>query len=232
MNKPFADRVDAGRKLAERLASYAGRRDVIVLGLPRGGVPVALEVARSLRAPLDIFLVRKLGAPGHEELAMGAIASGGIVVVHDDVVKALKISSDALLDEVDSQRTELTRREAIYRGDRPLLDVKGKTVILIDDGMATGSSMRAAVAALRRKDPARIVVAVPVGAASTCTELLAVADECVCVLAPENFRAVGLWYDDFAQTLDEEVCCILNRAGQEDRPDNSERRTPSDDNRE
>ena len=172
MNKPFADRVDAGRKLAERLSAYSGRNDVIVLGLPRGGVPVAFEVARALGAPLDIFLVRKLGAPGHEELAMGAIASGGIVVVHDDVVKALKISSDVLLDEVEAQRKELTRREAIYRGDRPPLDVRGKTVILIDDGMATGSSMRAAVAALRRKDPARIVVAVPVGAASTCAELL------------------------------------------------------------
>jgi putative phosphoribosyl transferase len=232
MNKPFADRVDAGRKLADRLSTYTGRCDVIVLGLPRGGVPVAFEVARALRAPLDIFLVRKLGAPGHEELAMGAIASGGVVVVHDDVVKALKISADVLLDEVESQRTELSRREAIYRGDRPPLDVKGKTVILIDDGMATGSSMRAAVAALRRKDPARIVVAVPVGAAATCTELLTVADECVCLLAPENFRAVGLWYGDFAQTLDEEVCFILSRAGQEDRPDESERRTPSDDNQE
>ena len=147
MNKPFADRVDAGRKLAERLSAYSGRNDVIVLGLPRGGVPVAFEVARALGAPLDIFLVRKLGAPGHEELAMGAIASGGIVVVHDDVVKALKISSDVLLDEVEAQRTELTRRETIYRGDRPPLDVRGKTVILIDDGMATGSSMRAAVRA-------------------------------------------------------------------------------------
>ncbi len=211
MNKPFADRVDAGRKLADRLGAYSGRRDVIVLGLPRGGVPVAFEVARALDAPLDIFLVRKLGAPGHEELAMGAIASGGIVVIHDDVVKALKVSSDVLLDEVEAQRKELTRREAIYRGDRPALDVKGKTVILIDDGMATGSSMRAAVAALRRQDPARIVVAVPVGAASTCSEIRAIADECVCVVAPENFRAVGLWYDDFAQTIDEEVCFILRR---------------------
>src|SRR4029077_2310115 len=205
MNRPFANRVDAGRKLADRLAVYRGRRDVIVLGFPRGGVPGAFEVARSLGVPLDIFLVRKLGAPGHEELAMGAIASGGVVVVHDDVVKALKISADALLDEIETQRQELARREAIYRGDRPALDVEGKTVFLIDDGMATGSSMRAAVTALRRKDPARIVVAVPVGAASTCAELEAIADECVCVVAPENFRAVGLWYDDFAQTVDEEV---------------------------
>ena len=232
MNKPFADRVDAGRKLADRLGAYSGRRDVIVLGLPRGGVPVAFEVARALDAPLDIFLVRKLGAPGHEELAMGAIASGGIVVIHDDVVKALKISSDVLLDEVEAQRKELTRREAIYRGDRPALDVKGKTVILIDDGMATGSSMRAAVAALRRQDPARIVVAVPVGAASTCAEIRAIADECVCVVAPENFRAVGLWYDDFAQTLDEEVCFILKRAGHEETQQKSEMPTSSDDIRE
>jgi putative phosphoribosyl transferase len=232
MNKPFANRVDAGRKLADRLAVYRGRRDVIVLGLPRGGVPVAFEVARALGVPLDIFLVRKLGAPGHEELAMGAIASGGVVVVHDDVVKALKISADALLDEIETQRQELARREAIYRGDRPALDVEGNTVILIDDGMATGSSMRAAVTALRRNDPARIVVAVPVGAASTCAELEAIADECVCVVAPENFRAVGLWYDDFAQTVDEEVCFILRRAGQEETRDESERRTSSDEIRE
>lgn len=232
MNRPFANRVDAGRKLADRLAVYRERHDVIVLGLPRGGVPVAFEVARALGVPLDIFLVRKLGAPGHEELAMGAIASGGVVVVHDDVVKALKISADALLDEIETQRQELARREAIYRGDRPALDVDGKTVILIDDGMATGSSMRAAVTALRRKDPARIVVAVPVGAASTCAELEAIADECVCVVAPENFRAVGLWYDDFAQTVDEEVCFILRRAGQEETRDESERRTSSDEIRE
>ena len=232
MNKPFADRVDAGRKLADRLVAYSGRRNVIVLGLPRGGVPVAFEVARALGAPLDIFLVRKLGAPGHAELAMGAIASGGVVVVHDDVVKALKISADVLLDEVEVQREELTRREAIYRGDRPPLDVNGKTVILIDDGMATGSSMRAAVAALRRQEPARIVVAVPVGAASTCTELQAIADECVCAIAPENFRAVGLWYDDFAQTLDEEVCFILRRAGNEETHDDSERQISGDDDRE
>jgi putative phosphoribosyl transferase len=219
MKKPFADRVDAGRRLAERLDAYSGRSDVIALGLPRGGVPVAFEVARALGAPLGIFLVRKLGAPGHEELAMGAIASGGIVVIHDDVVKALKISADALLDEIEAQRKELTRRETIYRGDRPVLDVKAKTVILIDDGMATGSSMRAAVAALRRKDPARIIVAVPVGAATTCDELRAIADECVCAFTPENFRAVGLWYDDFAQTLDEEVCLILRRAEREDSHD-------------
>ena len=186
---------------------------MIVLGLPRGGVPVAFEVARALNAPLDIFLVRKLGAPGHEELAMGAIASGDIVVVNDDVVKALKISSECVMAEVEAQRKELTRREAIYRGDRPPLDVSGKTVILIDDGMATGSTMRAAVTALRRKEPARIVVAVPVGAASTCTEFQSIADECVCTIAPENFRAVGLWYDDFAQTVDEEVCFILDALG-------------------
>jgi putative phosphoribosyl transferase len=185
---------------------------VIVLGLPRGGVPVAFEVARALDAPLDVFLVRKLGAPGHEELAMGAIASGGVVVVNDDVVRALKIAPEDVMAEVENEREELTRRESTYRNGRPPLDVRGKTVILVDDGLATGSTMRAAVTALRQKEPERIVVAVPVGAASTCEEFRVIADECVCVIAPENFRAVGLWYDDFSQTSDDEVCDLLTRA--------------------
>ncbi len=212
MIRSFGDRREAGRVLSGELISYAGRHDVIVLGLPRGGVPVAFEAARALNAPLDIFVVRKLGAPGHEELAMGAIASGDVVVVNDEVVRALRISPATVMAEVESERAELTRREAIYRNGRPPLDVRGKIVILIDDGLATGSTMRAAVTALRQKEPARIVVAVPVGAASTCAELQSIADECVCAIAPENFRAVGLWYDDFAQTLDDEVCDLLTRA--------------------
>jgi putative phosphoribosyl transferase len=212
MSRPFANRAEAGRILAEKLADYANRSDVIVLGLPRGGVPVAYEVASALRAPLDVFLVRKLGAPGQEELAMGAIASGDIVVINDEVVEALRISSQTLKTKVDSERQELARREAIFRGGRPPLDVDGKTVILIDDGLATGSTMRAAVAALRRQEPAQIVVAVPIGASSTCDELRTIADECICAVTPEHFRAVGLWYDDFAQTDDIEVCDLLTRA--------------------
>jgi putative phosphoribosyl transferase len=224
VSKPFADRADAGRVLAEELAFYSNRPDVIVLGLPRGGVPVAYEVACALHAPLDVFLVRKLGAPGQEELAMGAIASGGVVVVNDEVMDALKISQEELKAEVESESRELERREAMYRGARPLAPVKGKTVILIDDGLATGSTMRAAVAALRRYEPAQVVVAVPVGASSTCAEFDAIADRCICAIAPENFRSVGLWYDDFAQTSDEEVSSLLARADSrqtgrsEDRP--------------
>jgi putative phosphoribosyl transferase len=212
MSRPFVDRADAGRVLAKELSDYADRKDVIVLALPRGGVPVAFEVARALNAPLDVFVVRKLGAPALEELAMGAIASGDVVVINEDVVKALKISREAIATSVDHEREELARREAIYRGNRPPLDVEDRTVILIDDGLATGSTMRAAVAALRNKNPARIVVAVPIGAASTCAELRSIADDCICAIAPEHFRAVGLWYDDFAQTADAEVCEVLNRA--------------------
>ena len=214
MNRPFADRAEAGRVLAELLATYTGQSDVIVLALPRGGVPVAFEVARALGTPLDVFLVRKLGAPGQEELAMGAIASGDIVVLNDDLVKALKISREVVEMEVASERQELARREAIYRGGRPPLDVRGKTVILVDDGLATGSTMRAAVAALRRQEPARIVVAVPIGAPTTCAELKRIADECICAVTPDHFRAVGLWYDDFEQTDDDEVCSLLARAAQ------------------
>src|SRR5215472_18285018 len=167
----FRDRTDAGRRLAEKLTAYADRPDIVVLALPRGGVPVAFEVAMALGAPLDVFLVRKLGAPGHEELAMGAIASGGVVVMNDEVVKAMHVEADEILDAIAAERRELARREEAYRDGRPPVDVRGKTVILIDDGLATGSTMRAAVKALRRQGPARIVVAVPIGAASTCSEL-------------------------------------------------------------
>ncbi len=214
MTRPFADRAAAGEVLAERLAAYAGRSDVVVLALPRGGVPVGYEVAKRLAAPLDVFLVRKLGAPGQEELAMGAIASGDVVVLNPEVVQALKIPRDELTQEVERERHELARREQTYRGSRPALDVRGKTAILIDDGLATGSTMRAAVEALKRRDPARIIVAVPVGARSTCDELRSVADELICALAPEPFRAVGLWYDDFEQISDDEVCYWLNRAAE------------------
>lgn len=209
MNRPFSDRYDAGRVLAESLRDYAGRSDVVVLGLPRGGVPVAAEVARELALPLDIFLVRKLGAPGQEELAMGAIASGGVVVINDEVVDALHIPWDVVESETARERLELSRRELLYRGNRRRLDVAGKVVILVDDGLATGSTMRAAVQALRRKQPAKIVVAVPTAAPSICHEFNKIADACICSITPEPFRAVGLWYENFDQTSDEEVCALL-----------------------
>lgn len=212
MYKAFADRHEAGRILAQHLSAYVDRADVIVLGLPRGGVPVAYEVARALDAPLDVFLVRKLGAPGHEELAMGAIASGDVVVINDEVVQALRVAPEELRAAVTRERDELTRREATYRCGQPAPDVRGQTVILIDDGLATGSTMRAAVTALRQHQPARIVVAVPVGAASTCAEFQKIADECICAIAPDDFRAVGMWYDDFGQTSDAEVCDVLAQA--------------------
>ena len=207
----FRDRSDAGRELAARLSHYAGRADVLVLALPRGGVPVGFEVAEALGAPLDVFLVRKLGVPGHEELAMGAIASGGVRVINDRVVRPLGIS-DAVIERVEAEeRRELERRESAYRGTRPPLDVRGKTVILVDDGLATGSTMRAAVVALQRLEPARIVVAVPVGAADTCAEFEKLADETVCVSEPEPFFGVGMWYRNFSPTTDDEVRELLGR---------------------
>jgi predicted phosphoribosyltransferase len=198
--------------LAEDLRVYAGRPDVIVLGLPRGGVPVASEVARSLGVRFDIFLVRKLGAPGQEELAMGAIASGGVVVINDEVVEALRIPWDLVEGEIARERMELMRRDLLYRGGRKPVDVTGLVVILVDDGLATGSTMRAAVSALRRKRPASIVVAVPTAARSTCEEFRSLADDCVCTITPDPFQAVGLWYDDFEQISDEQVCDLLAQA--------------------
>ena len=208
----FRDRADAGRRLAARLTAYAGRPDVLVLALPRGGVPVAFEVARRLGAPLDVFLVRKLGAPGREELAMGALAAGGVRVLNEEVVRNLAIPDHVIDEAAEREGRELARREHEYRDGRPPPDVRGRTVLLVDDGLATGSTMRAAVAALRRLGPARVVVAVPVGAAETCAELGAEADESVCALTPEPFHAVGLWYEDFTQTTDEEVRDLLARA--------------------
>jgi predicted phosphoribosyltransferase len=210
----FHDRRDAGRQLAERLAYYAGRPDVIVLALPRGGVPVGFEVAQTLDVPLDVFLVRKLGVPGREELAMGAIASGGVRVLNDDVVRALRIPPAIINAVAADEQAELDRREQAYRDGRPAPDVRGRVAILVDDGLATGSSMRAAVEALRRRDPARILVAVPVGAPETCAALGEVADEVVCGYEPEHFAAVGLWYADFTQTSDDEVRELLAQAAQ------------------
>jgi putative phosphoribosyl transferase len=212
MPRFFKDRRDAGRVLAEYLKSHADRNDVLVLALPRGGVPVASEVARELRAPLDVFLVRKLGVPGREELAMGAIASGGIRQLNDDVVRELGISPETIDEVEESERNELERREHAYRDDRPPIDVTGRTVILVDDGLATGASMRAAVAALKRKQPRQIIVAVPVASADTCDEFATLVDEVICARTPEPFYAVGLWYDDFSQTTDEEVRNLLIEA--------------------
>jgi len=212
----FRDRADAGRHLLSRLGAYHGRPDVVVLGLPRGGIPVGYEVARGLGAPLDVFVVRKLGVPGQEELAMGAIATGGVRVVNRDVVDALHIPPDVLDRAAEAERRELERRERSYRGDRPEPRVEGRTVILVDDGLATGSTMRAAVQALRQQRPARIVVAVPVAAFATCEELRREVEDVVCFATPEPFMAVGRFYDDFSQTTDEEVHDLLASARADD----------------
>jgi predicted phosphoribosyltransferase len=209
----FRDRTEAGRLLAELLREYAGRDDVVVLALPRGGVPVGYEVARELGAPLDVFVVRKLGVPGHEELAMGAIATGGLLVLDEDLVRTLGIAEDELQRVVEAELRELERRDAEYRGDREPPDLQGKTVILVDDGLATGSTMRAAALAVRRLNPARLVVAVPVAAEETCNAFRDVVDDIVCGVTPKPFRAVGLWYEDFSQTTDEEVRELLAGAG-------------------
>jgi predicted phosphoribosyltransferase len=210
--RPFRDRAEAGRVLAEHLRRYAGRDDVVVLGLPRGGVPVAYEVADQLGAPLDVFLVRKLGVPGHEELAFGAIASGGTRVLNRELVEQLRLTP-AIIDAIETrERRELERRERAYRDDRPPPDLRGRTVILVDDGLATGSTMLAAVHAVRQHDPARVVVAVPVADPEVCASLEQVADEAVCAITPRPMRAVGMWYDDFSQTTDDEVRELLARA--------------------
>jgi predicted phosphoribosyltransferase len=208
----FRDRRDAGRFLAGLLEEYRGRPDVIVLGLPRGGVPAAYEVATALGAPLDVFLVRKLGTAGREELAMGAIASGGVMVINDDVVRGLAIAPEAIQHAAEREGRELVRREQAYREGRPFPAVAGKVVIVVDDGLATGSSMRAAIEALSGLRPARIVVAVPAAPESTCRELAALADEVVCATTPSPFFAVGNSYWDFTQTTDEEVRDLLRAA--------------------
>jgi predicted phosphoribosyltransferase len=213
----FRDRTEAGKYLATKLLTYGDRPDVLVLALPRGGVPVAFEVAQSLRVPLDVFLVRKLGVPGHEELAMGAISTGGVRVLNEDTIEYLRIP-EHIIDAIAAEELkELKRRELAYRGNRPEPEVTGKTVILIDDGLATGSTIRAAAQALRQQQPARIVVAVPVSAPETCDEYRIGVDEIICAVTPEPFLGVGMWYLDFSQTTDEEVRDLLERARGEKR---------------
>jgi putative phosphoribosyl transferase len=212
----YLNRRNAGAELARKLECYMGRDDVVVLGLPRGGVPVAFEVAQALGAELDIFLVRKLGVPGHRELAMGAIASGGVRVLNQDVISLLGIPKHVIDEVARDEQGELERRERLYRGDRPPVDIRDRIVVLVDDGLATGSTMRAAVEAVRKYEPARIVVAVPVAPPSTCAEFESIADDIVCAQTPEPFSAVGQWYREFSQTVDEEVRDLLRE--HRDRP--------------
>jgi putative phosphoribosyl transferase len=207
----FHNRSDAGRQLASRLSAFAHRHDVVVLALPRGGVPVAFEVARALNAPLDIFLVRKLGVPGHPELAMGAIASGGVRVLSEDIIEQLGVPRTAVEQVAVRERLELERRDRLYRGDRPPPLLRDRTVILVDDGLATGATMEAAIVAVRQYQPARVIVAAPVGATETCRRLKALADDVMCASTPEPFQAVGLWYEQFDQTSDDEVIELLRR---------------------
>jgi putative phosphoribosyl transferase len=212
MARPFHDRADAGRVLATQLTAYSQHPQVQVLALPRGGVPVAFEVAQALRAPLDVFLVRKLGVPGHEELAMGAVATGGVRVLNDEVIRALAISPDVIETITAAEQQELARREHVYRGERPPLEMSGRIVILVDDGLATGATMRAVVAALRQQQPARLIIAVPIAAVETCEALRAEVDEIICVVTPRSFYGVGQGYDDFSQMTDAEVRDLLRRA--------------------
>src|SRR6059058_3036706 len=214
MERVFENRAEAGWQLAEKLDKYSGREDVIVLGLPRGGVPVAYEVAKRLRAPLDVFIVRKLGVPGFEELAAGAIASGGVRVLNEDVIRAIPYADEAIEAVTVKETAEFERREHIYREGRPPPELRDRIVILVDDGLATGATMRAAVKALRERGAAKIVVAVPVGPPDTCREFEDEADETICASAPEFFQAVGQYYEDFSQTSDEEVRELLARAAQ------------------
>lgn len=207
----YDDRYQAGCVLVDLLKNYAKRTDVIVLALPRGGVPVGYEIAQKLSLPLDIFIVRKLGVPGHEELAMGAIASGGITVLNEEIVNLLHISTEAIDTIQKSEQEELLRREQVYRGKKPFPELSGKTIILVDDGIATGYTMRAAIAALKQKKPAKLIVAIPVAARSTCDEIAPLVDEIICPMRPVNFYAVGLWYNDFSQTTDEEVMQLLQQ---------------------
>jgi len=223
----YRDRRHAGRELASKLLQHAGRLDAIVLALPRGGVPVAYEVAKALRAPLDVFVVRKLGVPGHEEYAMGAIATGGVRVVDERVVRATGVTRAELDAVTAAEHRELERRERQYRGDRPPPDVRRRTVILVDDGLATGATMRAAVEALREEGAARVIVAVPIAPPETCDAFRDIVDDIVCARTPEPFYAVGLWYEDFSQTTDEEVRELLEQAaafsaGRAARPTSSE----------
>jgi putative phosphoribosyl transferase len=215
MERAFPNRIEAGRLLAEKLEKYADRDDVIVLGLPRGGVPVASEVAKRLRAPLDVFIVRKLGVPGFEELAAGAIASGGVRVLNEDVMRAIPHADEAIETVTARETEEMQRREQTYREGRPAPELRDRIAILVDDGLATGATMRAAVKALRQRGAAKIVVAVPVGPPDTCHEIEEQADETICLSTPEFFQAVGQYYDDFSQTTDEDVRKLLGSAAEE-----------------
>ncbi len=208
----FSNRAEAGKMLAEALSDYIGRSDIFVLALPRGGVPVAYEVARKLAAPLDLWLVRKLGVPGQEELALGALAGKNIRVLNDDIISLLNIDQSAIDIVIAREQAELERRNRLYRQNRPPPDIEGKTAIIIDDGLATGATMRAAIASLRQAGAAQIIAAVPVGASSTCRKIEQEADELVCLHAPEPFYGVGQWYTDFSQTSDEEVLALLTSA--------------------
>jgi len=215
MERAFSNRIEAGRELAEKLDKYAGREDVIVLGLPRGGVPVAYEVAKRLHVPLDVFIVRKLGVPGFEELAAGAIASGGVRVLNEDVMRAIPYADEAIEAVTAKETAELERREQIYREGRPPPELRDRIVIPVDDGLATGATMRAAVKALRERGVAKIVVAVPVAPPDTCHEVEQLADETICLSTPPFFQAVGQYYEDFSQTTDDEVRDLLTSAAQE-----------------
>jgi putative phosphoribosyl transferase len=212
---PFKDRRDAGKKLAQKLSSYAGQPNILVLALPRGGVPVAYEVSLALSAPLDVFIVRKLGLPGREELAMGAVASGGVRVLNGDIIRMLSVPDEVINLVVKRELQELQRREKLYRGNRPAPEVRERTIILIDDGLATGASMRAAINGLRAQHPARIVVAVPAAAPEICDALQTEVDEVVCAVTPEPFYGVGRWYEDFSQVTDEEVRVLLEEANRQ-----------------
>src|SRR5918996_755015 len=215
MERAFANRAEAGRLLTDKLQKYANRNDVVVLGLPRGGVPVAYEVAKRLNAPLDVFIVRKLGVPGFEELAVGAIASGGVRVLNEDVMRAIPNAEETIELITATETAELERREQEYRDGRPAPELRDRVVILVDDGLATGATMRAAVKALRQRDVAKIVAAVPVGPPDTCREVENEADETVCLSMPDFFQAVGQYYEDFSQTSDEEVRELLTSASQD-----------------
>lgn len=210
----FRDRTEAGQRLAQKLKAYANRSDVLVLGLPRGGVPVAFEVAIALNTPLDVFLVRKLGVPGQEELAMGAIASGGVRILNEQVIKSLRITEEAIARAAAQEQRELERREWAYRGDLPPLDLSDRTVILVDDGLATGATMHVAAIAIRQQQPKQIIAAVPVSAPKTCDEFRVEVDEMICAETPRPFLAVGLWYDKFPQTTDAEVKDLLQKAAE------------------
>ncbi len=211
-SNPYADRREAGKALAELLGNHVDDPEVLILALPRGGVPVGYEVALALNAPLDVFLVRKLGAPGHEELAMGAIASGGVQVLNEQVIRMFRVTPEQIQAVTRAERAELGRRERSYRGERAPEEVEGRTIVLVDDGLATGSTMRAAAAALRRENTGRLVVAVPIASAQTCDELRPEVDEVICAITPERFQSVGQWYVDFGQTTDDEVRHLLELA--------------------